>query len=132
MYGGEPGYTERLKEFMQKSDIPVPNGLLRELPLVKFISNYASIPKIETDDSSENLKISNSSDEQKLVDQVINRYQTNKRIIEATSRDFGITTVFVWQPVPVFGYDQSNHIFKTFDYNQCCSHLNEVMNSWLL
>jgi len=123
LYDGEPGYTERLKKFMQESDIPVLNGFLRELPLVKFISNYASTPKIESGSSSENPKISTSSDEQKLADQVIQRYLTNKRIIEATSRDFGIATMFFWQPVPVYGYDQSHHIFKNFDYKPCCSHV---------
>jgi hypothetical protein len=36
---------------------------------------------------------------------VIERYLTNKRMVEAIAASEGIATLFVWQPVPVHGYD---------------------------
>lgn len=129
MSAGEPGYTRMLKGFMQKSDTPWLKSLIKELPLIQFILNYSSNAKVQANGSSESLKAVTSTDEQQLIEQVIKRYQTNKRIIETISREFGISTVFVWQPVPVFGYDQANHIFKHFDYTQCCSLLKRGYES---
>jgi hypothetical protein len=42
--------------------------------------------------------------------------KTNKKIIEAISREFHIKTLFVWQPTPSYKYDQNYNIFKRFDY----------------
>jgi hypothetical protein len=94
MSAGEPGYTRMLKGFMQKSDTPWLKSLIKELPLIQFILNYSSNAKVQASGSSESLKAVTSNDEQQLVEQVIKRYQTNKRIIETISREFGISTVF--------------------------------------
>lgn len=41
------------------------------------------------------------------------RYLHNKRIIEAVSAAYGIHTVFVWQPNPVYKYDLKYHKFSS-------------------
>lgn len=40
---------------------------------------------------------------------ILDRYARNQRIIRAIARDFGIRTVFVWQPIPAYGYDLNHH-----------------------
>lgn len=43
--------------------------------------------------------------------QLINRYMTNKKLIEAVGASFNVTTVFAWQPVPGYRYDLAFHPF---------------------
>ena len=43
---------------------------------------------------------------------VINRYVFNKTAIELIARNHGIATVFVFQPVPYYLYDQNHHLFR--------------------
>jgi len=54
----------------------------------------------------------------KVVDVVINRYLNNKKLIEAVSKAFGVTPIFVWQPVPTYHYDQRYHLFSEGGYGQ--------------
>jgi hypothetical protein len=44
---------------------------------------------------------------------IIDRYLENKRLIEAVSAAYGVTPVFVWQPVPMYHYDPQYHLFAT-------------------
>ncbi|MBI3306595.1 MAG: hypothetical protein HYZ84_02145 [Candidatus Omnitrophica bacterium] len=43
---------------------------------------------------------------------LINRYLTNKAMIEATAKDFGVQPIFVWQPCPAYQYDSNYNLFK--------------------
>jgi hypothetical protein len=43
--------------------------------------------------------------------QVIDRFLTNKKLIEAVGTAFNVTTVFAWQPVPGYRYDLALHPF---------------------
>ena len=47
---------------------------------------------------------------------LLNRYLTNKVIIEGICRELGITPVFVWQPSPGYKYDLKYHLFAQADY----------------
>lgn len=42
---------------------------------------------------------------------VINRYVENKKMIETVAAAYGVKTLFVWQPVAVYKYDQRNNLF---------------------
>jgi len=42
---------------------------------------------------------------------IIERYLGNIRQVEAVSKEFGITPVFVWQPIPTYKYDVRFHLF---------------------
>ena len=44
---------------------------------------------------------------------IIDRYLENKRLIEAVSAAYGVTPIFVWQPVPMYHYDPQYHLFAT-------------------
>jgi hypothetical protein len=44
-------------------------------------------------------------------DRVIARYLANKKLIEAAAKAYGVTAVFVWQPVPVYKYNTAYHLF---------------------
>jgi hypothetical protein len=123
LYNGEPGYTERFKKFMREGDVSLMKSLLNELPLMKLISNPILRQQDKIHDSSKSVNGNTPDDESHLLSQVIQHYQTNKKIVEAISRDFWITSVFIWQPMPLFGYDQTYHIFKNFDYATFSPHL---------
>jgi hypothetical protein len=49
------------------------------------------------------------------VDDVINTWIQNHGIIEGVAAQYGIQTVFVWQPMPVHNYDLRYHLFNEGD-----------------
>ena len=52
------------------------------------------------------------------------RYFENKRLIEAAAAAYGVQAVFVWQPVPVYGYDWGKHAFtKGASQSQFLAHI---------
>jgi hypothetical protein len=51
-----------------------------------------------------------------VIARVIDRYLENQRLIEAVSRVHGTSAVFVWQPIPLYKYDLSHHLFATGDF----------------
>lgn len=123
IFDGEPGYTKQFKKFMQESDIPLSRRILNELPVYKLINGlYKPMDSKVSQGLPKDGGNSNLSGPE-LLRNVIQRYHTNKRIIEAISRDYGITSVFVWQPMPLYGYDVSHHIFRDFDYDSFSPHL---------
>jgi hypothetical protein len=42
---------------------------------------------------------------------VVSRYLANKKLTEATAQACGVATLFVWQPVSTYHYDQKDHLF---------------------
>src|SRR5262249_40463783 len=42
---------------------------------------------------------------------VVARWLADKRVITAVGREFGVRSLFVWQPVPYYKYDQRYHSF---------------------
>jgi hypothetical protein len=42
---------------------------------------------------------------------ILERYATNQRFIRSLAADFGIHTVFVWQPIPAYAYDLKYDLF---------------------
>jgi hypothetical protein len=103
---GVPGFTKDLTKFMNEGEKPAYKKLIEALPVTKFfLGSSESISEKEKGDSAE------------IVSDVISRYKTNKKMIEAISREFEVKTLFVWQPTPSYKYDQSYNIFKKFDYD---------------
>jgi hypothetical protein len=43
--------------------------------------------------------------------QFLEKYQRNKALIEGVCRQFSVTPIFVWQPVPDYKYDMRYHLF---------------------
>jgi hypothetical protein len=51
-------------------------------------------------------------DDRPVLEAVIARYLNNKKMIEAISAAFNVEPVFVWQPVPTYGYDLRDYPFR--------------------
>jgi lysophospholipase L1-like esterase len=45
------------------------------------------------------------------LQQIIDRYMTNKKLIEAVGTAYNVRTVFVWEPIPTYRYDLALHPF---------------------
>jgi hypothetical protein len=50
-----------------------------------------------------------------LIDSVVRRYIANRKEIQATARDFGVQSVFVWQPISYYKYDRRYHLDPSRD-----------------
>lgn len=44
---------------------------------------------------------------------VITEWQANRRLTESVARAYGVSTLFVWQPVPAYRYDVRFHLFHS-------------------
>ncbi|MDG1957926.1 MAG: SGNH/GDSL hydrolase family protein [Candidatus Binatia bacterium] len=50
---------------------------------------------------------------QNSLDDVIGRYLSNKRMAEAVAAEWEVETIWIWQPVPTYGFDEAYHPFTT-------------------
>lgn len=55
-------------------------------------------------------------DNPEIIARVIERYLDNKQLIEAVSNACGTNAAFVWQPIPLYKYDLTYHLFATGDF----------------
>jgi hypothetical protein len=105
--------TERLKAFLHHRPFTQiyfgVSSLLRSenvsrlvFALNREIQTRLKIPKKEIQGRDQKI----SSNEAKTV---VEHYLTNKKIIESVSKGFGVTPIFVWQPIPYYKYDLSYH-----------------------
>jgi len=125
----EPLYTRQFREFVDQgtprtSDI----GFISKTSLgraVKGIGHRFS-KLLQEDQHSVQLNekmeanLSNNSKcaDPKVLDEAIQRYLQNKKLIEAASKTFGVIPIFVWQPVPTYHYDQHYHLFSEGGYGK--------------
>ncbi len=90
---------------------------LRDLPITRAaLALKMRLSQTSAKDSvTPNQKVSPSGSQQTSADQeltrnLIDRYLRSKKAIEAIAVAHGISAVFVWQPVPVYGYDLKYHL----------------------
>ncbi|MEW6113522.1 MAG: hypothetical protein AB1664_15430 [Thermodesulfobacteriota bacterium] len=116
-YDGEPALTKELTAFMNEGEVPTVRKVLRELPMIK---TFLGDPKKKngTRQAAGKGADQTKKSEAAVVSEVLERYRSNKRLVEAFATPLGITPVFVWQPMPVYGYDQTHNIFGRFDYQK--------------
>ena len=110
-YNGLPGFTKDLTKFMDEGHKPTWRKIIEELPATKFFTKSREAISEKANPPAQ------------VIPEVISRYKANKDIIEGICDKFGIKTVFVWQPVPVYKYDQSYNIFNKFDYSSFLPYL---------
>jgi hypothetical protein len=88
---------------------------LRALPLARMfqqspwrvaLERYAAVQKA----AEEQIEPGTPADDARL-DELIRRYLANKAVIEAIGAAHGVRVVFVWQPVPTYKYDLSQHTY---------------------
>lgn len=116
---GEPAHTKKLKKLVNELDMSLSARIVRELPVTKLLLLISG--KTETNQGTGNAnerKIWGNSDED--AKRILNWYLTNKKMITAIAKAFNVTPVFVWQPVPVYEYDQQYNIFGKVDYDNYC------------
>ncbi len=116
-YQGEPAYTDTLRALMAEGRVPSPTRCLKELPVMKLI-NLLAAPNHDKDGFKLPAQRSvSSATMHKQIQEYVQRFKRNKRLAEAAAAEFGVTPIFVWQPVPVYKYDQSCNIFGHFNYD---------------
>lgn len=101
-YDGKMAFTDALRTMMDETDARMRYGMLVDLPLYKLarrIRDSLSAPPPIVDDAAK----------QQQVERVIAQWLENKAFVEAIGRQYGVDTLFVWQPVPSFKYDLSRH-----------------------
>jgi hypothetical protein len=122
-YNDEPLFTEQLQAFI-RGDRPKDSSewaYISKLPMVRLargLRKKLSGLFITSKDDDRSATIDTGAvfpqhyDDRPLLDAVIDRYLRNKKIIEAVSAVFAVEPVFVWQPVPTYGYDFRNYPFS--------------------
>jgi hypothetical protein len=111
----EPARTKDLRRFMEEAEVPPARKLLRELPVMKALATLFPSPGYDETNLAKAFKRTSEAQHEKLLHGVVDRYLSNKKITEAIAREFNVTPIFVWQPVPVYKYDRHYDIFGGFD-----------------
>jgi hypothetical protein len=97
---------------------PAVRAVLQRLPLAQVVRSYyrrhiGGMPKA-TLFSAAYAQEDNFSDPSK-IEIVIERYFRFKNMVEAVAQRFGITPIFVWQPVPLYKSDPKLRLFPVKD-----------------
>jgi hypothetical protein len=102
-YNNEPHFTPQLRDLVAGKDKS--NQLLNKYPLTRV-----AVALVGNDPIVDEKPVI------PVVDDILHRYLQNKMQIESISSKLDIETLFVWQPVPTFGYEQSLHPFAVGGY----------------
>lgn len=89
--------------------------ILGKLPVVRLSNRLAELrnPAGVIDPANEP-----PSDDPLTLDTVIARYSDTQKIIRAVASPFAVKTLFVWQPVPHYRYNQEFHPFAASGYGK--------------
>jgi hypothetical protein len=75
------------------------------LPIVRIAARL--FPESESPVTQAPQKTNNEAKARAMLD----RYFANKKMIEAIAAAYNVNAAFIWQPVPMFGYDLNSHLF---------------------
>lgn len=102
----------RFAQFMDQANRPKGSGyffgaFLQSLPMARAAQSVAGRLEVQAPPPppSGDALLSDEA----FADTVIHRWLANKRLTEAVADDYGVRPVFVWQPVPTYGYDLQHH-----------------------
>src|SRR5271157_130112 len=102
---GQPRYTGTLRRVMAGQ---VSSGPLNNMPVVWAVhwlrAHWRKAQPQEGPDYAD----------PEVLQQIIHRWLANKVMIEAVAVAFGVRTVFVWQPVPMYKYDLRYDLFSHY------------------
>ncbi len=104
---GQPRFAGTFRRFMD-GDAPV-SGQLDNVPVIAaahWLSNHRVKPLPPRHKDYANPT---------TLQSVIDRWLGNKRMIDLIADGFGVRTIFVWQPVPVYKYDLRYHYYLHSD-----------------
>lgn len=118
---GTPQFTGTLAAFMSGDTGQQAVAWYARLPVFEMlrlfqgqnpnVSGASVVPTTGTNTPVQLLGDPAVYNKQPYLDQVIERYLENKKMIQALGGLYGTRTLFVWQPVPTYKYDLSQHIF---------------------
>jgi hypothetical protein len=97
----EPKFTERLAYLMTETPAQLGRRWLVDLPLARLTKRLLARSDLRQ----------RASVEAGYAEQVVARWLANRAQIRAVAQASGIETLFVWQPIPSYGYDLSHHLF---------------------
>src|SRR5271157_2859620 len=95
---GQPRFAGELRHFM---DGEVRSSTFAWVPVVKaahWLRDYWTKPQPQRDKDTDYA-------DPAFLERVIDRWLANKRMVELMGSGFGVRTIFVWQPVPMYKYD---------------------------
>ena len=97
---------EALARSLQPEAGPDLEGWFAALPLGRLARGLLARLRPPTPPDAEDL-----ARERPTAEQAIAAWTRNARHIEGVARIYGVRTLFVWQPVPCYKYDLSQHLF---------------------
>ncbi|MEM7049142.1 MAG: hypothetical protein AAF604_05760 [Acidobacteriota bacterium] len=96
----EPKFTGRLAALMDESDTSVRRRAVKTLALFRLLRRLQPTgPDAVT------------AGDPGRAPQVLERWRRNRQLTTATAEAAGAHALFVWQPVPAWGYDLEHHLF---------------------
>lgn len=111
---GVPQFTAELTSFMKRGagvpDTPPMTVSLaaaaRQLPITRLLARH--LGEDEPPQAFGQAPPDSGRPEHERITAVLERYERNRQLIRAAAGEFRVRTLFVWQPVPTYGYDQTN------------------------
>lgn len=97
----EPKFTSAIAPLFNSQ---TPLRFFYDLPLMRFVKSFGA----GDEDGDGTVTAEENTDK---AAELVRRYLSNKRLIEAVSEDFGVTPVFVWQPAPTYKYGAEYNLF---------------------
>ncbi|PIQ85011.1 MAG: hypothetical protein COV74_10455 [Candidatus Omnitrophica bacterium CG11_big_fil_rev_8_21_14_0_20_45_26] len=107
----EPVFSDELRQAMNQSFRWQLSQLAYHLPLLRPVFDKLAKIKYKTLIQNQKDLPGESEDIPASLMRAVNEYLTNKRLIEAIGKEYGVQTIFVWQPSPWFEYDLQYHPF---------------------
>ena len=117
----EPAFTPRLRKvFVKEAPVersPWPSALAT-LPMAR--AARALRDRLAPEDEPEPVRETADDDsaDAGVNRGIVARYFRTKSLIEAAAHAYGVTPVFVWQPVPMYKYDEDCHPFAMGGYGR--------------
>jgi hypothetical protein len=103
--------------FRAQVNAPVRTALAtvtEQLPLVQLIARRKARRPPRRSDA----ELTAAFDDAPVLGARLERYLANRRLISATASAWGVQRLFVWQPVPTYGYELRYHLFGDLDFDK--------------
>ena len=114
-YDDRPSSATRIESALEgKSNAST--SILEKLPMVRVARSALRRLGVSSGENSineweETARDKDACGNRAVLLNIVQRYAANKRITETVAASYGVRTLFVWQPVAVYKYDQSYNLF---------------------
>jgi hypothetical protein len=110
---GEPFLAGRLRKAVNTPLAGALRTLGEELPLTQLVARGKANPPPRRSDAE-----LAAFDDPTVLNERIERYLANRRLISAVAGAWDVRPLFVWQPVPTYHYDLRYHLFGDLDFEK--------------